>query len=202
LSRVWVTRAQPGAEATAARLRALGHDPVVAPLLEVRPRPGAAPNLDGAGSVAFTSANGVAAFAALSPIRDLVADADVAALVRLIAADPARQRGAVLHVCPEEPAGDLVGALEAQGVEARREALYQTVVLDGASPVGIEVIMVHSPKAARALAVRAETDPRLRGLDVHALSEACAAPLRTAGFTRTHVAASPREGALLSLLAG
>jgi uroporphyrinogen-III synthase len=63
------------------------------------------------------------------------------------------------------------------------------------------VIMVHSPKAARALAVRAETDPRLRGLDVHALSEACAAPLRTAGFTRTHVAASPREGALLSLLA-
>ncbi len=34
--RIWVTRAEPGAEATAARLRALGHAPLVASLLGVR----------------------------------------------------------------------------------------------------------------------------------------------------------------------
>ena len=33
---IWVTRTQPGAEATAGRLRAMGFDPLVAPLLEVR----------------------------------------------------------------------------------------------------------------------------------------------------------------------
>ena len=35
--RVWITRAQPGADATAERVRALGHEAVVAPLLAVRP---------------------------------------------------------------------------------------------------------------------------------------------------------------------
>ena len=37
--KVWVTRARPGADATAERLRALGHEPLVAPLLEVRALP-------------------------------------------------------------------------------------------------------------------------------------------------------------------
>jgi uroporphyrinogen-III synthase len=36
---VWVTRARPGAEATASRLDALGIEAVVEPLLEVRPTP-------------------------------------------------------------------------------------------------------------------------------------------------------------------
>ena len=34
--RVWITRAQPGAARTAARLTALGFEPVVAPLLAIR----------------------------------------------------------------------------------------------------------------------------------------------------------------------
>ena len=33
--RIWITRAQPGADSTAERVRALGHDAVVAPLLAV-----------------------------------------------------------------------------------------------------------------------------------------------------------------------
>ena len=34
--RLWVTRARPGAEATAERLTAMGHHPLVSPLLAVR----------------------------------------------------------------------------------------------------------------------------------------------------------------------
>ena len=34
--KIWITRAEPGAEATAARVRERGHTPLVAPLLAVR----------------------------------------------------------------------------------------------------------------------------------------------------------------------
>ena len=61
--RVWVTRAQPQAEATAARLRAMGLEAVVAPVLETRPIVGARIELTGVDALAFTSAAGVAAFA-------------------------------------------------------------------------------------------------------------------------------------------
>ena len=80
--RIWITRAQPEAEATAGRIRALRHEPVVAPVLEVRPSLDA-PALEGVGALAFTSRNGVRAFVALTPERDLqvftVGDATAAA---------------------------------------------------------------------------------------------------------------------------
>jgi uroporphyrinogen-III synthase len=41
--RILVVRPQPGADATAARLRAMGHDPVAHPLLATRPLPWALP---------------------------------------------------------------------------------------------------------------------------------------------------------------
>ena len=37
--KIWVTRAQPGADVTAERVRALGHDAIVAPLLAVKVLP-------------------------------------------------------------------------------------------------------------------------------------------------------------------
>ena len=56
---VWVTRAQPGAAATAERLRAMGYEPLVAPLLEVRTLPGGPIDLTGVAALAFTSASGI-----------------------------------------------------------------------------------------------------------------------------------------------
>lgn len=213
--RVWVTRAQPAAEATAARLRALGHEPVVAPLLEVRPLPGAVIDLAGVGAVAFTSANGVAAFAALSPSRGLpvfavgeataaaaraagfpevtAGPADVAALAAAIRAAPFE--GVLLHPCAAETAGDLTAA----GVPLRPAPLYETVAT-AALPGAVDAVLVHSPKAARALA--AVLPPgRAAGLDVFALSPACAEPLRGLGFHRLEAAQFPNEAALLKLLA-
>jgi uroporphyrinogen-III synthase len=61
--RVWITRARPEAEATAARIAALGWTPLIAPLLEIRPLP-APLELEGVGALAFSSRNGVRALAA------------------------------------------------------------------------------------------------------------------------------------------
>src|SRR5580765_8394759 len=58
--RVAITRAQPEAERTAEKLRALGADPVIAPLLEVKDRAFDA-DVRGVQAFLFTSANGVRA---------------------------------------------------------------------------------------------------------------------------------------------
>lgn len=226
--RVWITRARPGAEATAARLSALGFTPLIDPLLEVRDLPWTA-NLAGVGALAFTSRNGVAAFARISGERGLpvfaVGDAtaevaaeagftriesaqgDVADLAALIA--ERRPAGAVLHPAAAEPAGDLVSPLVRAGIEARSVALYETVartpdtatldVLDD-----LAAVLLHSPKAARALAavLEARPAPALRAL---CLSPAVAGPLAglVADGRLGAVAAAPRprETALFDLLA-
>ncbi len=217
--RIWVTRAEPGASATAERLRALGHQVVVAPVLSVRPIELAALDLEGVGALAFSSAAGVARFAELAPDRDLPcfavgdataataraagfldvrsADGDVTALARLIVA--AQPDGAVLHIGPSEPAGDLTGILVQGGVPARFLAVYATNPTPALPALeGLDAVVIHSPKAAQVLAAMTETG--LRALRIFALSEACAAPLREAGFVRLEAAASPREEALLELL--
>src|SRR5205814_936155 len=61
--RIWITRAQPAADVTADRVRALGHEALVAPLLAVRTLPEADVSLSGIAALAFTSADGVRAFA-------------------------------------------------------------------------------------------------------------------------------------------
>ncbi|WP_288759400.1 uroporphyrinogen-III synthase, partial [uncultured Brevundimonas sp.] len=132
--RVWITRAEPGAARTAARLLALGMEPVVRPLLAIQTLSPELPDLDAFAALAFTSVNGVAAFAGLSARRDRPvfavgdataqaardagfarvdsADGDLAALARRIAAGAA---GPVLAAVAETPAGDLAAAVRRAG---------------------------------------------------------------------------------------
>jgi len=225
--RVWITRAQPGAEATAQRLRALGHAPIMGPLLTLRALDGVSVDLDGVGALAFTSVNAVPLFAALCSERRLPvfavgeatalvaraagfsdvwsADGDVDALSGLIASTWRPDRGAVLHAGAREPAGDLSGTLAAAGVRVRGLPVYDTEAVSalpiGAAAVdGLDAVLIHSPKAGRALARLAVDAPHLRTLRALALSDACAAPLRQAGFTRVEAAEFPKEAALLKLL--
>ncbi|MFT4252280.1 MAG: uroporphyrinogen-III synthase [Caulobacter sp.] len=226
--RVWITRALPGAEATAARLSALGFEPLADPLLEVRDLPWTAA-LTGVGALAFTSRNGVAAFARASGERALPvfavgaatahaaaeagfstiesAQGDVAELAALISARAVG--GAVLHPAAAEPAGDLVSPLARAGIEARSLAVYETIerAPDAATLNALDdlaAVLVHSPKAARILAavLTRHPAPALRAL---CLSPAVAAPLAdlSADGRLGPVAAAPRpsETALLDLLA-
>lgn len=220
--RLWVTRAEPGATATAARLTELGRRPLVSPLLaveELNPEL----ELGGVKGLAFTSRNGVDAFARLCGRRDLPvfavgdvtaeaaraadftdvrsAGGDVADLVALIAGRP--PPGTVLHAGAREPAGDLTGDLARRGVPARAVAVYAAVPAPGAEGLAalacgeLDGVLIHSPRAARQLA---EVAPGARDLPVFCISPAAAAPLIAAGFTRVRTAPFPDEPSLLKLL--
>lgn len=212
IRRVWVTRAEPGASRTAARLTALGFEPVVVPLLAVRPLTPVI-DLTGVAALAFSSVNGVTAFAALTAAHDkpvfAVGDAtaqaaleagftdvrsasgDARALARLI--DEAGLRDAVLAPGAAEPAADLA-ALLAGKTEVRTVAVYEAVETGVPAAAGFDAVLVHSPRAARALAMHAWTlDDRL----AVAISAAAAEPLEDLGLREIRIAAAPTDAALI-----
>jgi uroporphyrinogen-III synthase len=224
LKRLWITRASPGAEATAARVRTMGFEALVIPVMEVRLLP-ATIDLAGVGALAFTSVNGVRAFAAASRERGLrvfavgtttagaardagfsdvlSADGDVDALAAVIATG--RPTGAVLHAGAAEPAGDLTGDLARLGVEARAVALYETAPAklpsDLAQRIGaMDGVIAHSPRAGRILAEIFQANPAPH-LAVYCLSPEVAATLEGGGAGPVFAAPLPNEDALLSLLA-
>lgn len=224
--RIWITRAQPGADATAERVRALGHDAVVAPLLAVKTLTDVDIDLAGVAALAFTSANGVRAFADKSGDRSLKvfavgaataqaaraagfrsvlsADGDVEALAEGIALRRGELKGAVLHPGAAEPAGDLAGALEKHGVEARRLILYETgpVSLSNAQAASLiksDVALLHSPRAAQALAKLLKTHPA-PGLKALCLSKAVSRPLARTAMAGKVYPPFPLEAALLNLI--
>ncbi|KQV62265.1 MULTISPECIES: uroporphyrinogen-III synthase [unclassified Caulobacter] len=220
---VWITRARPGALATADRVAALGFTPLVDPLLTVEALD-VEFDLSHVAALAFTSLNGVEAFARLSDVRGLPvfavgratakaaeaagfasvvsADGDVEDLGRLIASSAS---GLVVWAGAKEPAGDLVGLLRGHGVMARDVAVYETTERAPSAGTlahldGPLTALLHSPRAARALAtiLRERPAPGLRAL---CLSEAVAAPL--VGLKELgSVAFAPRpdESALLDML--
>jgi uroporphyrinogen-III synthase len=224
--KIWITRAQPGADATAARVRALGHLPFVFPLLAVRMLEGVEIDLTGVKALAFTSANGVRAFADASTDRTLQvfavgaataqaakdvgfrrvlsADGDVGALAERIAARRAEIGGAVLHPGAAELAGDLAGALERANVEVRTLTLYDT----GPAPLSerelgllgeVDVALVHSAKGAQALADVLSVHPQAN-LRILGLSKAVLAPLSGTVAAAKVFAPFPLEAALLNLI--
>ncbi|MFC5389482.1 uroporphyrinogen-III synthase [Brevundimonas bullata] len=221
IRRVWITRAQPGAARTAARLTALGFEPVVAPLLAIRPLPDAlaqAPDFATVAALAFTSPNGVEAFAALTPdLRDrpvfAVGDAtaqaardagftdarsaagDIHALAALIAATP--PDGLILAPGACEPAGDLPALLPDHAVQ--RLPVYAAEETDAAVPADFDAVLLHSPRAARALAAILRPDAAQNRLAV-CISAAAAAPLHAFSFAEIRAAWAPDETSMLTAL--
>jgi len=224
--RIWITRTQPGADSTAERVRAMGHEAIIVPLLTVRPVAEPEINLRGVGALAFTSANGVRAFADHSGERELrvfavgaataqaaraagfrtvlSADGDVEALAEGIASRRGQLRGAVLHPGAAEPAGDLAGALEKHGVEARRLILYETGPVklseaQAATLVQTDAALLHSPRAAKVLAsvLKTHPAPHLRALGI---SKAVMKPLARAQLGAKAFPPFPLEAALLNLI--
>jgi uroporphyrinogen-III synthase len=224
--KIWITRAQPAADATAERVRALGHEAVVTPLLTVRNLDDVHIDLAGAAALAFTSANGVRAFAEKSGERSLKvfavgaataqaarqagfrsvlsADGDVAALAYALAARRGELKGAVVHAGAAEPAGDLVGELAERGIEARRLVLYETMPaalteLEIKGLLKSDAVLLHSPRAARALAklLRAHPTPELKALG---LSPAVLKPLARVKLAARLAPSFPLEAALLQLI--
>jgi uroporphyrinogen-III synthase len=143
---VLITRPQPDADAFAEMCRARELTPIVCPLMKVEALK-CEFALSGVGALAFTSANGVRAFAMTCAERKLpvftvgegsaavacaagfemvhAAGGDVDALAKLIGKYRHSFEGEVLHIVGTHRAGDLVAALTKAGVIARRKMLYE-----------------------------------------------------------------------------
>lgn len=146
--RVLVTRAEPGAAETAARLAAMGHEAIRAPMLTIE-EVGASADISPFVALLFTSANGVAVFARASASRTLpaycVGDAtgnaareagfadvrvgggDVRTLAALVAQSRRPDDGALLHVSGADIAGDLARDLSLRGFTVERRIFYRAV---------------------------------------------------------------------------
>jgi len=175
--KIIVTRPSPDAEIFAQLIDGEGAEVILSPVMAIRPR-NVAIDFSGVGALAFTSANGVRAFAALSGDRALAVFA-----VGVVTAEAARQAGfqnietaegdveslaaliartkpslSVLHFAGSERIGDLVKALADSGVKARRAVIYDAVenaemAPEAASALRLEpencVVTFFSPRSAR-----------------------------------------------------
>jgi uroporphyrinogen-III synthase len=225
--RLIVTRPSEDAGPLADRLRAMGHEPVMAPLVEIVPRRGAAIPEARWQAIAITSANGARALpahhgleavpvftvGAQSKAASLAAGfADVTAaggdVARLAAhlsetLDPAR--GPVLYLSGSETAGDLEGLLKAENFAVVRAVLYDAVAKDRL-PLSLPsfdanaAILLYSPRTARIWASLAAARPGIEQLRHLCLSANVAQALGPAYITR--IAGEPTDRGMLALLNG
>jgi uroporphyrinogen-III synthase len=205
--RVWITRTEPGALKTAQAVAALGYEPVVAPVLEVRRLK---PIIDSHGfdALVFASRNALDAFCALCSRRAVTAwcvgeataaaarsqgfqrvisaataGGDAHALAGLIAQDADRHLRFFIAAA-REPAWPLAEALRAQGFSVTDVAVYETVAVRPvlSEPSRLTHALIQSPRAAAAaVAVLAELSPSPPAdLVLIAISTRAAAALQTA----------------------
>jgi len=222
---VWVTRAEPGASATASRLLELGFAPIVAPMIRTVDLDAVAPAASTYDALAFTSASAVRRFARMSPSRDqavfsvgdataeavraqgwtnaISADADLIGLGALLSREAKGLR--ILHPCAEVPAGDL--AAFAKDIAVTALPVYATIP-ERTWPERVRdavlrsdgAVLLHSPSAAQAVAACPEASQFASRLTAFVLSDACAAPITTLSLREIVVAPFPREAALLKVV--
>ncbi|SDN05712.1 Uroporphyrinogen-III synthase [Methylobacterium phyllostachyos] len=227
--RVWVARPEPGATRTGAALAALGHAPLVAPVLAVRPT-GARPPGGPFDALLLTSANAVPALrhipalpvfavgartaalateAGLGPVHEGPGDAaGLAALVRGFLPPGAR----LLHAAGAERKPEPAATLTAAGFQVTTCVAYAAEALptlpgpvDRALADGNLDAVLHYSRRSAAIALALAEDighgGAFRRLRHYCLSADVAAPLEAAGVPVHFVAARPREADLLDALA-
>lgn len=183
LSRVLVTRPEPGASATARALRLAGFEPIMLPLTEIRPLAAEATDKRAIDAVAVTSANALrhaspellqelakrplyavgeatAERARNAGFSDVAAGpGDAAGLVRLIC-DRLGADTTVAYLCGRLRRPDFEEGLRRHGIRTIPIETYDTVpigigedMMNRLATVPFLAVLVHSAEAARALAV-------------------------------------------------
>jgi uroporphyrinogen-III synthase len=170
--RIWVARPEPGATRTGQRLGALGHEPLVAPVLTIRPTGAALPEERFAGLL-LTSANGVAALTAADRMRfaDLptfAVGARTAALARRAGLWNVREAGgdalrlatlvqaslpdggALLHVAGAEGKAEPARSLRGAGYALTAIVAYAAEAV-AALPPGVAAALAAQPPALDAV---------------------------------------------------
>jgi uroporphyrinogen-III synthase len=227
--KIAVTRPEEDVGPLAAKLGAMGHEAMAAPLLAIVPRAGVSiPELPWQ-AVAVTSANGIRALAggalpktvrmltvgpqSLKAARaaGFVAEAhggDVDGLARFIREALRPDGGPVLYLSGQETAGDLQGQLASAGFDCRRVVLYDAVpaaslgeVETALSRGELDAVLLYSPRSAKIWRGLVEK----AGLteQTSRLAHLCLSRNVAAvlpGSWPAHIAAAPDEAAMLALL--
>jgi uroporphyrinogen-III synthase len=226
---VLITRPEPGAAETAARVAALGFRPVLAPALTLSPRPVAA--LPAAQAVVVTSPAAARALpAALHALplfatgqasaeaaraagfRDVAgAEGEAASLAELVAARCRPEAGPLLLAIGEGYGRELAASLRARGFRVHRRVVYaarEAASLPAEAEAALRQGMVgaalffspRSARAAMALIAGARLHEAARGIAALALSPRIASILRAWPWARVAVAEAPHQDRLLALL--
>jgi uroporphyrinogen-III synthase len=219
---ILITRPEPGASATAARLQSLGHHPVLAPCLTITPR---SPHLPVApAAIIITSSQAVpalpVAYRAIpvfcvgdatagrlleAGFHDILsANGDADDLYELIIAH--RRAGTHLLATGERHGLALAAQLREAGFNVLRRAVYAASAVKSLTPEArialaggeIDAALFYSAETVRAF--NRLRPPRTERIVAFALSEAVAAPLRDLPWSAIHVALAPTEADLLALL--
>lgn len=228
--RLVIPRPLPEAESLAARLKTLGHHPLVAPLLTVRPTGTPLPDLAPFQAVLVTSPNGARALAVVTTDRSkkllavgeatashlreagftdvTSADGDGKALADLVARDLKPEDGPLLHVGGVDRAVDFADLLPDFKIEVA--ALYEAVAADelpddlerALRRDEVDGIILTSPRIA-AVFVRLIRDRKLTKSTAK-LSAYCLSPAVSSAaalpFAKKRVAERPDIESLLTLL--
>ncbi len=196
----------------------MGWEPVVQPLLAIHPLSPALPDLEGFAALAFTSRNGVSAFADLTPRRDVRAFAVGEATARAareagfsdvqsadgalddLAAVIAQQMQLgerLLAAVARQPVADLAELLTSR-VQVETLAVYEAAETGAVAPDDVADILIHSPRAAKALAALGAKAVDQRR--VICISAQAAASLKGLPVADLHIATHPSEAGMLEAL--
>jgi uroporphyrinogen-III synthase len=224
-----ITRAQPGADATAATLRGLGHEAIPVPAAVIVPTY-AHISIEGVQALLMTSAAAARNAISTPELRLLpvyaVGDATASAAVEagyetvisaggdgaalaVLAADRMEPKaGALLHLRGQEVAGDVTGMLNACGFQTRLLEVYQTndhpdfgTKLNHHLRADEGFVLFHSPAGARRFGTAVLNKAHdLTKWHAIGLSPACLLPLEKLGFGVLTPALRPDEEALLEIV--
>jgi uroporphyrinogen-III synthase len=225
--RILVTRPVEDVEAIAARLREMGHEPLLAPLLTLQFIDGPEPDFTGVQAILASSANGIRALVHRSARRDLPvfavgpqtsqeaqscgfrdvrnADGDARTLAEAAARWTAPGNGALLHVCGEEAPGTLADDLAERGFEVRRAVLYRMAAATQlpepvrAAFATLDAVLFFSPRTAKIFCGLTRDLARER-LIALCISPATALVLAGENFAEMRVAVRPNQAALMALV--
>lgn len=241
-SRILITRPEADAAILSDRLISMGFEPLLNPLLTVAYQDGPAIDLNGVQAILITSANGIRAFIQRNKERDLPvftvgdasaqvardegfkhvqsADGDVQALAELIKKQLIPGQGTLLHIAASRVAGDLLGNLQKDGFQVKREVLYtaqgvehlQTETIEAMKQGQLAAVLLYSPRTAKtfvSLIRAAGLEAACRSITIFCLSAAVAQVVsqimdETGGeitWGDIQIASQPKQEALLNAVA-
>lgn len=224
--RILVTRPLPQAERTAKKLRAMGYNPIIAPMLAIVPvAPATIPDFKAAQAVLVTSSNGVDALARMTELRGFPvltvgdrtaaiarsagfeavqsASGDGQALLDLAMGSLNPGAGRILHIRGKDAAFSFE-SLADKSFNFQQVIGYEAQIVENLPPevnaTPPQAALVYSARTATALAAAlARTDCNPTEITFFGISAAALAPLSPLGGQMI-TASAPDEASLLQTL--